>query len=153
MQRFQFSVASLFFILIASLSAIPAAGTGVAAVAGGTPAAAVAKPPVNGKVGFVVAAANPAAHTAAVSIVEPPLQPVQTWNYDPPVLKIKAGTTVTWTNTGAVLHTVTSVDRKTFDSKDIHPKGTFTRTFTKPGTFPYFCNYHPWMKGTVVVER
>lgn len=153
MQLFRFSIASLSFILIASLFAIPAAGTGVAAVAGRTPAAAVAKPSASGKAGFVIAAANPAAHTAAVSIVEPPLQPVQTWNYDPPVLKIKAGTTVTWTNTGAVLHTVTSVDRKTFNSKDIRPKGTFTLTFTKPGTFPYFCNYHPWMKGTVVVEK
>ncbi|MBI3759215.1 MAG: cupredoxin domain-containing protein [Deltaproteobacteria bacterium] len=153
MQRLHFSVASLFFALTVSLSAIPAAGTGVMAVAGGTPAAAVTAPPGHRGAGFVVASANPAAKAASVIVVEPPFQSPMTWNYQSAVLKVRAGTTVIWTNTGAVLHTVTAADRKSFNSKDIRPKGTFSWTFKKAGTFAYFCNYHPWMKGTVIVER
>lgn len=151
MQRVGFSVASLFFVLTVSLSAIPAAGTGVTAVAGGTPAAAVTAPPGHRGAGFTVASANPAAKTASVVIVEPPFQSPMTWNYRPAVLKVGVGTTVIWTNTGAVLHTVTAADRKSFDSKDIQPKQKFSFTFKKAGTFAYFCNYHPWMKGTVIV--
>ena len=42
---------------------------------------------------------------AQVNIVEPDSQPPQAWTYDPNDLTVDAGTTITWTNTGAVPHT------------------------------------------------
>ncbi len=83
---------------------------------------------------------------AQVAIVEPPFRPPTTWKYEPAVL------TVTWTNTGAVVHTVTAADRKAFDSKNIGPKASFSWTFQSAGTFAYFCTYHPWMKGTIIAK-
>jgi plastocyanin len=32
------------------------------------------------------------------------------------------------------------------------PISKFTVTFVKPGTYPYLCNVHPWMTGSVVVK-
>jgi plastocyanin len=63
--------------------------------------------------------ATPVAQIAApvaVSIVEPPLKPPPTWIYEPKVVTVKVGTQVTWTNDGAVVHTVTADDGKTFSS-------------------------------------
>ncbi|MBI3943273.1 MAG: cupredoxin family copper-binding protein [Chloroflexi bacterium] len=86
-----------------------------------------------------------------IKIIEPPFKPVTTWHYDPPEITVKVGTKITWVNTGAVVHTVTATDGKSFDSGDIKSKETFSFTFTAAGTFPYHCHYHPWMKGTIVV--
>jgi plastocyanin len=74
---------------------------------------------------------------------------------------VKAGTTVRWVNEDPVFHTVTSTD-----SLDrLRPNGVFNRslfargdafeyTFTRPGTYHYFCQPHSaFMTGTVrVVE-
>ena len=89
---------------------------------------------------------------AAVRVVEPPFRPPQTWTYEPSALTVKVGSTVTWTNSGAVIHTLTADDRKSFDSGMIRPKASFSLTPRSPGTFAYHCIYHPWMKGTLTVE-
>jgi plastocyanin len=92
------------------------------------------------------------AEPVAVSIVEPPLKPPPTWTYDPKVVTVKVGTKVTWTNNGAVVHTATADDGKTFDSGNMQAKATFSYTPAAPGTFPYHCRQHPWMKGTIIVQ-
>ncbi len=79
--------------------------------------------------------------------------------FDPIDLTVPVGTTVRWTNLDAVAHTVTSgtSDGSTgtpdgvFDSPFLDQGDTFTFTFTEPGTYPYYCKPHPWMKGTVTV--
>ena len=71
--------------------------------------------------------------------------------FDQPDLEIEAGTTITWTNTGAAPHTVTA-DAGAFDSGVLDPGATFSQTFNQPGTFAYFCAIHPEMTGTVVVR-
>jgi plastocyanin len=86
-----------------------------------------------------------------VNIVEPAFRPQQEWTYSPAELSTRVGKLVVWTNTGAVAHTVTADDGKTFDSGSIDPKGSFTLTPTAPGTFAYHCSFHPWMKATLVV--
>jgi amicyanin len=68
-----------------------------------------------------------------------------------PRLVVKVGTTVEWTNNDPLPHTVTATD-KSFDSGLIQPGKTYRHTFTKAGTFNYFCVPHPFMKGIVVVE-
>ncbi len=76
--------------------------------------------------------------------------------FSPASLTIKAGTTVTWKNTTAASHTVTSDDGKSFDSGSANPiaaqSGTFSFTFTTAGTFAYHCAIHPFMKATIVVQ-
>lgn len=68
-----------------------------------------------------------------------------------PVLTIQVGDTVTWTNADDRPHTVTAGDGS-FDSGNIDEGGTFSFTFTTPGTYAYLCQYHPDMTGTIVVE-
>ncbi len=72
-------------------------------------------------------------------------------DYSPATLTIAVGSTVIWKNRGPVAHTVTSDDGK-FDSGDLPAGGTFRFTFSKSGTFPYVCEYHPYMIGTIIVQ-
>ena len=88
------------------------------------------------------------AHAAA-----PPAQQVQIeqFQFTPATLTVPVGTTVTWTNKDGTLHTVTSTT-KVFGSDGLDQGGTFSYTFTTPGTYPYFCKLHPRMTGTVTVH-
>jgi plastocyanin len=88
---------------------------------------------------------------AQVNIVEPPFRSPQQWNYDPNDVTVTVGTTVTWTNTGAVAHTVTSDDGAAFDSGSLDPQAAFSFTPDTPGTFIYHCTFHPWMTATLTV--
>lgn len=81
--------------------------------------------------------------------------------YDPNPVHVKVGQTVEWTNKDSVQHTITSGSPgspdsgKEFDSgltKLINPGTTFDHTFTKAGTFTYYCQLHPTMLGTVIVS-
>jgi plastocyanin len=86
-----------------------------------------------------------------VKIVEPPFRSPQEWTYAPADLSVKSGTRVTWTNTGAVAHTVTADDGTSFDSGTMDPKAAFTLVPALAGTFAYHCTFHPWMKATLSV--
>jgi amicyanin len=76
-----------------------------------------------------------------------------TFSFSPSTLTVKVGTNVTWTNSSAAPHTVTSDAGApaSFDGS-LDPNGTFSFTFTKAGTYAYHCNIHPYMKATVVVK-
>lgn len=72
-------------------------------------------------------------------------------NYLRSKLEVVVGTTVEWTNRDPLPHSVTAVDRS-FNSGLIQPGKTYRHTFTKAGTFNFFCMPHPFMKGTIVVR-
>jgi plastocyanin len=76
---------------------------------------------------------------------------VQDFMFRPARLEIPAGTTVVWTNGGQVLHTVTA-EGGSFDSGPIEPGERRGITFSRPGTFPFHCTPHPFMRGEVVVR-
>ncbi len=76
---------------------------------------------------------------------------IDNFSFSPGTITIPAGTTVRWTNRDDIPHTVVS-DDKTFKSKVLDTDQEFTYTFTKPGTYSYFCSVHPKMTGTVVVH-
>jgi plastocyanin len=69
----------------------------------------------------------------------------------PGTLTIVAGATVTFANDDDDAHTVTATDG-TFDSKGLDTNQTWRHTFSKPGVYRYFCELHPFMKGTIVVK-
>src|SRR5690348_1171129 len=75
---------------------------------------------------------------------------IQNFAFSPGTIQVSAGTTVTWTNNDQTTHTVTA-DDGSFDSGDVAPGGTFSMTFTTPGTFAYHCKIHPFMTASIVV--
>ena len=77
---------------------------------------------------------------------------VSTYKFSPDTMSVKVGTTVTWTNSTQAPHTVTSDsgDPDSFNGS-VDSGSTFTFTFTKPGTYKYHCNIHPYMTATITV--
>ncbi|MHB9033589.1 MAG: cupredoxin domain-containing protein [Anaerolineae bacterium] len=77
--------------------------------------------------------------------------------YVPAELTVKAGTTVVWTNKDSVAHTVDSGTRDNptslFKSGNVEPGKSFSYTFSTPGTYPYFCEPHQSMNGTITVTQ
>lgn len=71
--------------------------------------------------------------------------------FAPSTLTITAGEAVTFTNDDDDAHTVTATDGS-FDSKGLDTNGHWRHTFAKPGTYTYYCQLHPFMKGTIVVK-
>lgn len=73
--------------------------------------------------------------------------------YLPPTITVVIGknNTVTWINDDNVPHTVTA-DDGSFNSGNLNQGDSWTHVFTTPGTYPYHCDYHPWMHGTVIVK-
>lgn len=69
----------------------------------------------------------------------------------PATMTVPVGTRVVWMNQQpGVPHTVTS-DTGVWDSGTLGTGATFAFTFNQPGTFPYHCNIHPNMHGTITV--
>jgi plastocyanin len=71
-------------------------------------------------------------------------------SFSPASVSVTAGSTVVWTNTSGRSHTVTA-DNRAFASANFGSGGTYERTFPAPGTFSYFCEIHPDMRGVVAV--
>jgi plastocyanin len=73
------------------------------------------------------------------------------WGFDPKTLTVQVGQAVRFTNTGKISHTATQSEGA-FDTGFVKGGEWATITFTTPGTFSFFCQPHPWMQGTVVVQ-
>jgi plastocyanin len=78
------------------------------------------------------------------------VQMVKSYRFDPKVIEIKAGDTVTWTNEDNFTHTVE------VDGQEDHKVGqdeSFSITFEEPGTYHYVCTLHSKdMDGEVIVK-
>jgi plastocyanin len=77
---------------------------------------------------------------------------INNFAFDPPVLTVTVGTTVTWTNLQDVPHTTTS-DTNEWNSGNLAPGASFSHNFATEGTFTYHCTIHPNMTGTIVVTK
>lgn len=73
-----------------------------------------------------------------------------TYLFGPKAVKIKVGTTIKWSNKSDAQHNVT-FDKNSKVNMDFKPNKSVSYAFTKAGTFTYHCEYHPYMKGTVIV--
>jgi plastocyanin len=113
------------------------------------------------------AAPSPAAPSSTASAPAGPVINLSSLMFDPSTTTVPVGTTITWRNDEPITHTVTSgryegVDKTTglrssqdpdgtFDAK-LEGKGkTFSFTFTKPGSYTYYCDIHQGMNATIVV--
>ncbi len=81
-------------------------------------------------------------------------------SFSPSSVTVKVGTIIKWTNSDSYsLHTATSDDGGTFNSGNIAfgdsytPGCSYNYTTTKAGTYPYHCNIHAGMKGTLIVTK
>ena len=92
--------------------------------------------------------ASPAAsHAAGPTEVK-----IDNFTFAPVTLTVALGTTVKWINRDDIPHTVVSEDKSTFKSRALDTDDSFSYTFTKPGTYTYFCSIHPKMTAKVVVQ-
>jgi plastocyanin len=76
---------------------------------------------------------------------------IKNFAFVPATLTVPAGTVVTFVNDDDEPHTVTATN-KSFDSEGLDKNAAWTHAFTKPGSFAYFCELHPMMKGRLVVR-
>ena len=141
-------------VAVSALMLLAACGGGSTSTGTGTtPTIAPTATPTTGTTSTPTATASQAGNAQTVMITT---DSSGSFAFSPATLTIKAGTTVTWKNTTAVSHTVTSDDGKSFDSGTANPiaaqSGTFSFTFTTPGTFAYHCSIHPFMKATIIVQ-
>ncbi len=77
---------------------------------------------------------------------------IDNFTFTPQTLRVKAGTTVTWTNKDDIPHGIASANNAFARSKALDTDDNYSFTFTTPGTYQYFCYVHPHMTGTIVVE-
>lgn len=77
---------------------------------------------------------------------------ISNFDYQPAEVMVSVGSTVRWTNYDLDYHTVTSEPGSgPLNSPAIQQNETWTYTFTTPGTYEYYCEPHPYMKGKVIV--
>jgi plastocyanin len=80
--------------------------------------------------------------------------------YQPTVLVVKPGTTVTWRNDDTAVHSVTDGNvwvyysiSYFFESATLNPGETFSYQYNHSGAYPYFDTFNPWETGLVIVEK
>src|SRR5215469_5233289 len=76
---------------------------------------------------------------------------VDNFSFGPETLTVPANSTVTWVNKDDVPHVIASTDGL-FKSKALDTDDKYSFTFTKPGTYSYYCSVHPKMVGKIVVK-
>ena len=124
-------------VALLALAALAAVAGGGAAGCGGddddpaTPAAAMAQGGGGG------------ASTDLVAIAD--------FAFDPETVTVDAGTKLTWTNDDEAPHTATA-DDGSFDTGTLKLDDTGAVALDQPGTYTYYCRFHPFMKGTVEVR-
>lgn len=76
---------------------------------------------------------------------------VDNFTFGPDTITVPLNSTVTWVNKDDIPHVIDSNDGL-FKSKALDTDQTFSFTFTKAGTYPYYCSIHPKMVGKVIVQ-
>lgn len=92
--------------------------------------------------GNALAPSGDAVRSAKVEIVE--------FTYDPDPVAIEEGGKVTWINRDSAPHTATA-DDGSFDTETLEQNKLKSENFKEAGSYPYFCEIHPEMRGTVEV--
>jgi plastocyanin len=121
--------------LLALLAAGVLAGCGPEDAAQGAPG------PASAPVG------RPASAAVTVNV------PMKSFGYLPRRVRIRAGQAVRWTDMDRAPHTATAEQDAagSFETGRVRSGRSATVVFSKPGRYPYYCRFHPFMVGTVQV--
>jgi plastocyanin len=76
---------------------------------------------------------------------------VENFTFNPGTLTVPVNSTVTWVNKDDIPHVIASSDG-VFKSKALDTDDEYSYTFTKAGTYSYYCSIHPSMVGTIIVQ-
>jgi len=76
---------------------------------------------------------------------------VDNFSFGPESVTVPVNSTVTWVNHDDVPHVIASNDGA-FKSKALDTDEKFSYTFTKAGTYSYYCSIHPKMVGKIIVQ-
>lgn len=77
---------------------------------------------------------------------------IKDFAFDPTTVTAKVGDTITWTNNGAVGHTVTVDNQSACDTQTVAAGKTGSLVFNVAGTYPFHCSIHSSMKGTITIS-
>jgi len=77
---------------------------------------------------------------------------IQNFAFVPKTITVPIGTRVVWTNRDEEPHVVTSAGAMFPSSKALDTGDRYAFTFSKPGTYTYYCSIHPMMVGTIIVQ-
>jgi plastocyanin len=77
---------------------------------------------------------------------------IHNFAFTPEAVTVSPWSAVTWDFQDAIQHTVVQ-DDNSFSSKPLGNGQTLEHAFTAPGSVPYHCSIHPFMKGTVTVNN
>ena len=95
----------------------------------------------HGTSGLATGVSGPAAATVAIASL----------HFGSDTVRVTAGQVVRWVNRDPLDHSVTfEVDGPA--SGPVPAKGSYAVRFDRPGTYPYHCTPHPFMKGVVIVQ-
>ncbi len=76
---------------------------------------------------------------------------VDNFTFSPETLTVPVNNAVTWVNKDDVPHVIASNDGL-FKSKALDTDDKYSYTFTKAGSYSYYCSVHPKMVGKIVVQ-
>ncbi|MGE0258707.1 MAG: cupredoxin family copper-binding protein [Alphaproteobacteria bacterium] len=104
-------------------------------------------------VAAALAASAPAAFGDDMAAIgtAPAVIVISNYEFNPAVLTVAPGTTVTWVNEDQSPHTIAE-QTKAFRSPALDTSDRFSYTFAQPGEFAYYCTLHPMMVGKIVVK-
>lgn len=100
-------------------------------------------------------AASPAAVAASASAsrkLHTQQIEIRNFAFAPATLTVPAGTRVVWTNQDEEPHVITSAGSLFASSKGLDTSDSYAVTFSRPGTYAYYCSIHPMMVGTIIVQ-
>jgi plastocyanin len=92
---------------------------------------------------------------AALALVSPAIAgetihvTIQNLKFAPVNISAHVGDTIEWTNKDIVEHSATALNKE-FDVV-IPANGVGRVTLARPGKIDYFCRFHPFMKGEIMV--
>lgn len=78
---------------------------------------------------------------------------ITNYAYEPARLTVRVGTRITVTNDDQTQHTLTAARGGAFDTGTIQPGGSATFVVSKAGVYPYLCQFHAFMMGSLTVVR
>ncbi len=90
-------------------------------------------------------------HSSGSTPAAAPTVVISAYAFHPADLTVASGTRVTFVNRDQTAHTATSTTGA-FDAGAIQPGASRTIVLSKPGSYPYYCQFHAFMRGEITVK-